>query len=399
MSLKIYIKKRAVVPKVTLLLTMLFLSFILCSELLSQSQPDISDYQQRLSKLTREIENLQSRIRRLEREKSTTLSQLDRIAFQKNLTKKEISISNIRMDQANHELAAVQKTISALEAKLVEEKQSIEKILITLYKFGRFNTFQLMLQAEDLGSLLSESKKLGLLARYQEKVITDYITTLAQLQSARSELELKKEEIIQLISSAQKKRQELEIQERKYNALVREIEMNRKTHLKTLEELNERAEQLQMLIKRLLEKEISLPIKLVPLYERKGKLPWPMEGKLITRFGIQKHPRFNTLTINNGIEIAPKKDHLVVKSIHPGKVVYTDYFQGYGNLIIIDHGMNYYSLYGHCSDFLIKKGEFIEAGQPVALIGDISSLKGPSLYFEIRFRTKPLDPLHWLRRR
>ncbi len=399
MSLIISTKKRAVVPKLTLLLTILSLSFILYNGLLSQSQPDISDYQQRLSKLTREIENLQSRIRKLERKKSTTLSELDRIAFQKNLTKKEISVSSIRMDQANHELAAIQKTISAMETKLEEERQSIEKILITLYKFGRFNTFQLMLQAEDLGSLLSESKKLGLLARYQEKVITDYITTLAQLQSARSALELKKEEITQLISNAQKKRQELEIQERKYHSLVREIERNRKTHLKTLEELNERAEQLQILIKKLLKKEISLPIKLVPLYERKGKLPWPIEGKLITRFGLQKHPRFNTLTINNGIEIAPKKDHLVVKSIHPGKVVYTDYFQGYGNLIIIDHGMNYYSLYGHCSDFLIKKGEFVEAGQPVALIGDISSLKGLSLYFEIRFKTKPLNPLHWLRRR
>jgi septal ring factor EnvC (AmiA/AmiB activator) len=399
MSLIISIKKRAVVPKLTLFLTIFSLSFILYNGLLSQSQPDISDYQQRLSKLTREIENLQSRIRRLERKKSTTLSELDRIAFQKNLTKKEISVSSIRMDQANHELAAIQKTISAMETKLEEERQSIEKILITLYKFGRFNTFQLMLQAEDLGSLLSESKKLGLLARYQEKVITDYITTLAQLQSARSALELKKEEITQLISNAQKKRRELEIQERKYHSLVREIERNRKTHLKTLEELNERAEQLQILIKKLLKKEISLPIKLVPLYERKGKLPWPIEGKLITRFGLQKHPRFNTLTINNGIEIAPKKDHLVVKSIHPGKVVYTDYFQGYGNLIIIDHGMNYYSLYGHCSDFLIKKGEFVEAGQPVALIGDISSLKGLSLYFEIRFKTKPLNPLHWLRRR
>jgi septal ring factor EnvC (AmiA/AmiB activator) len=399
MSLIISIKKRAVVPKLTLFLTIFSLSFISYNGLLSQSQPDISDYQQRLSKLTREIENLQSRIRRLERKKSTTLSELDRIAFQKNLTKKEISVSSIRMDQANHELAAIQKTISAMETKLEEERQSIEKILITLYKFGRFNTFQLMLQAEDLGSLLSESKKLGLLARYQEKVITDYITTLAQLQSARSALELKKEEITQLISNAQKKRRELEIQERKYHSLVREIERNRKTHLKTLEELNERAEQLQILIKKLLKKEISLPIKLVPLYERKGKLPWPIEGKLITRFGLQKHPRFNTLTINNGIEIAPKKDHLVVKSIHPGKVVYTDYFQGYGNLIIIDHGMNYYSLYGHCSDFLIKKGEFVEAGQPVALIGDISSLKGLSLYFEIRFKTKPLNPLHWLRRR
>jgi murein DD-endopeptidase MepM/ murein hydrolase activator NlpD len=256
-----------------------------------------------------------------------------------------------------------------------------------------------MLQAEDLGSLLSESKNLGLLARYQERLITDYTITLDQLQSAEEELELKKEEIAELISSAQQKRQELEIQRRKYNALLREIDRNKKTHLKTLEELNERAEQLQLLIKKLLEKKISLPIRLIPLYERKGKLPWPIEGKLITRFGLQKHHRFNTLTINNGIEISPKKDEAVVKSIHPGKVVYTDYFQGYGNLIIIDHGMNYYSLYGHCSDFLVKKGDFVEKGQPISLIGDIGSLKGVTLYLEIRFKTKPLDPLRWLKRR
>lgn len=362
-------------------------------------QQDISDYRQRLSELAKQIKSLQSRIERLEKEKSTTLSRLDSIGFQKSLIRKEISVDNIRLDKANRELEAIKKILPILRRKLEEEKQSIEKILVTLYKFGRFNTFQLMLQAEDLRSLLNQSKNLGLLAHYQEQVISDYIVTLVKLQSAESELELKKEEISQLLAKAQEKRRELEIQERKYRNLIREIERNKKTHLMTLEELNERAKQLQILIKKLLEREIDLPIKLIPLYEKKEKLPWPIEGQLITRFGLQKHPRFNTLTINNGIEIAPMEGQVVVKSIHPGKVVYADYFQGYGNLIIIDHGMNYYTLYGHCSDFLVKKGDFVEAGQPIALIGDISSLKGVSLYFEIRFKTKPLDPLHWLRRR
>ena len=174
---------------------------------------------------------------------------------------------------------------------------------------------------------------------------------------------------------------------------------NKETHIQALDELKERAQQLQILIKKILTEDVALPFYLVPLYEKKEKLPWPIEGKVVTFFGIQRHPQFNTQTQNNGIEISPNKNNVVVKSIHPGKVILADYFAGYGNLIIIDHGMLYYSLYGHCSDFVVKKGDFVRAEQPIALVGDIGSLTGDTLYFEIRFKTRALNPLKWLKKR
>jgi septal ring factor EnvC (AmiA/AmiB activator) len=103
--------------------------------------------------------------------------------------------------------------------------------------------------------------------------------------------------------------------------------------------------------------------------------------------------------MNNGIEIAPPQDARIVRSIHPGKVIYADYFQGYGNLLIVDHGLNFYSLYGHCAEFLVNKGDLVRSEQPIAIAGDSGSLKGLSLYFEIRSKAKPLDPLQWLKRR
>jgi septal ring factor EnvC (AmiA/AmiB activator) len=103
--------------------------------------------------------------------------------------------------------------------------------------------------------------------------------------------------------------------------------------------------------------------------------------------------------MNNGIEIAPQKDGPTVQAIHPGKVIFADHFQGYGNLLIIDHGLNYYTLYGHCAEFLVNKGDLVRGEQPIAIAGDTGSLKGISLYFEIRFKARPLDPLQWLRRR
>jgi septal ring factor EnvC (AmiA/AmiB activator) len=89
----------------------------------------------------------------------------------------------------------------------------------------------------------------------------------------------------------------------------------------------------------------------------------------------------------------------VVKSIHPGIVRYADYHEGYGRLIIIDHGMTYYTLYGHCSELYVTRGDAVQSGDPIALVGDIGSLQGTTLYFEIRHRLEALNPLQWLKRR
>jgi len=361
------------------------------------SQQDVSEFQERLAKISQQIEQLRLKIEEGEEMESTTLSRLERIGFNKGLIKKEISLYAIQLKKSNRELSSLNKSIPELEAKLDEEKQSIEKILITTYKFGKFNFLQFMLQAENVGALISENKNLTLLAQYQGKIISNYMENLDQLETAEKELQTKKKEASRLIKNAEKKRKELQAQERKNRALITEIKKSKKLHLQNLEELKVRAQQLFVLIEKLLKEEISFPINLIPLYEKKGKLPWPIEGKVTTKFGLQRHPQFKTTTMNNGIEISPRKNYVIVRAIHPGKVVYSDYFQGYGNLIIVDHGMSYYSLYGHCSDILVKKGDLVKAEHPIALVGDIGSLEGDSVYFEIRFKTKPLNPLQWLK--
>jgi septal ring factor EnvC (AmiA/AmiB activator) len=360
-------------------------------------QQDVSEYQERLAKISQQIEQLRLKIEEEEKKESTTLSRLGRIGFNKGLIKKEISLYAIRLQKANRELSTLNKSIPALEAKLDEEKQSIEKILITTYKFGKFNFLQFMLQAENMGTLISENKNLTLLAQYQEKIISNYMKNLNQLETAEKELLTKKKEASRLFKNAEQKRKDLQAQERKNRALITEIKKNKELHLQTLEELKVRAQQLLILIEKLLKEEISFPINLIPLYEKKGELPWPIEGEVVTQFGLQRHPQFKTTTMNNGIEISPRKNYVIVRAIHPGKVVYSDYFQGYGNLIIVDHGMSYYSLYGHCSEILVKKGDLVKAEHPIALVGDIGSLEGDSVYFEIRFKTKPLNPLQWLK--
>ena len=384
------------------ILFLLFLSILFLFTSNSQPVPplqDVSEYEKRLIEITEQITNIRKKIAQEDKRKTSVLSRLNSIGLNKTLIKKEISLYNTQMQKADKELVSLQKNIPILEKKLQKEKQSIEKILVTLYKFGKFSYLDFLFQVEDVSHLISESKNLSLLAQSQDRIIADYLTTLTDLQTSRESLGTKKLEISRLIQKAKEKRQDYSGEEKKYQSLIQEIDRNKETHLKTLDELKDRAEQLQNLVKKLLREEISLPYTIVPLYEEKGNLPWPLTGRIVTRFGPSRHRRFNTITQNNGIEISPQKD-TVVKTIHAGRVAYSDYFEGYGYLVIIDHGMTYYSLYGHLSsEFLVKKGDFVKEEQPIATVGEFGSLKEETLYFEIRHKTNPVNPLQWLKRR
>jgi septal ring factor EnvC (AmiA/AmiB activator) len=361
------------------------------------AQEDISEFEKRLAKIHQDIRVLRSRIEEMTKQESSLLAQLGQTALTKKLIRNELAALALRQQKLSEELTATRETIASLRQKLAREQRSIEKTLVTLYKYGRFNFLQFLLEAESMNAIFSESRHLAVLARHQQDIIAAYLKTMGDLRKAEEAQAKQSEEVAALISEADEKRQELEAQEAKNKAFVQEIQKNRKSYEQALQEQKERAEHLQSLMDKLSSQEIVLPFRFVPLYEQKGKLPWPLAGQVITRFGIERH--LNTSTMNNGIEIAPSKDDIIVRSIHPGKVVFADFFQGYGNMLIIDHGMNYYTLYGHCDEFMVGKGEFVREGQPIALAGDIGSLKGVSLYLEIRYKTKPLDPLQWLKRR
>jgi septal ring factor EnvC (AmiA/AmiB activator) len=360
---------------------------------------DNSELDAQLTKVRDQILDLKTRLREEEKKEATILSGLDRINLQRTILKNELDLYTLQMEKAGREQAALKKAIPPLKSKLDREKEAIATTLFTLYKFGRFSFLQFFFQSENIRSFASESKSLTLLAQYQQDVLRSYQTTLAKLTTTQRNLATKKVELAGLIEAAKVKRQELENEEARNKVRIEEIKQNKALYQQTLNELNERAQQLQQLMEKLANQEIVLPVPFVPIYDRKGKLPWPVEGKVITRFGLEKHPVFNTSTKNNGIEIAPESKDVVIKALHAGKVVYADYFQGYGNLLILDHGLSYYSLYGHCAGFLVKKGDWVSAGQPLALVGDVGSLKGTNLYLEIRYKAQPLNPLQWLEHR
>jgi murein hydrolase activator len=129
----------------------------------------------------------------------------------------------------------------------------------------------------------------------------------------------------------------------------------------------------------------------------KGKLQSPVNGKIISKYGPLKKGSDNAFTFQKGIDIKVARGE-PVKSIFKGEILFAQWLKGYGNLVIIDHGDSYYTLYAHVEDIFKKKGEKVETGEVIATAGDTGSIKGVCLHFEVRHHGKPVNPIKWLKK-
>jgi septal ring factor EnvC (AmiA/AmiB activator) len=124
-------------------------------------------------------------------------------------------------------------------------------------------------------------------------------------------------------------------------------------------------------------------------------LPLPVDGKIITKFGPFRNEDFNVMNFRSGIDIQADRGE-PVRAVHGGKVLYAGWFKGYGNMIIIDHGGSYYTVYANNEELFKEEGSAVEAGEVIATVGDTGSSLGPKLYFELRYHGKPVDPMEWI---
>src|SRR6185369_16828791 len=168
----------------------------------------------------------------------------------------------------------------------------------------------------------------------------------------------------------------------------------------TIADLNEASVELHRKVDDLLEQSTRLEkqtptlVKGPGLLVKRGKIPWPVSGRIISPFGRYKNPEFKVVVENSGVQIqAPLGTSF--KAVAAGTVRYADWFKGYRKLVILDHGQGYYSLYAQASELSVSEGQKVVAGQVLGSVGDTGSLVGSSLYFEIRKNGVPQDPLRW----
>jgi murein hydrolase activator len=239
--------------------------------------------------------------------------------------------------------------------------------------------------------------------------LTRYDATADRLTARQEAAARARRELVELRSAVDDERAQVTAQAERRRALLSETREDRATHERLAGELTEAARRLEALVRglarrapaqRAVARAIPAPAPgpAVGLGRERGQLPWPAEGRVVTGFGREAHPRFGTETVRSGIDIeAP--EGAPIRAVATGTVAYRGWLKGYGNLLVLDHGDGYYTLYAHASQILVDEGDQVKGGELVGRVGETGSVEGPRLHFEVRYQSRAEDPQLWLRRR
>jgi len=346
---------------------------------LTQKKKDLKDIRKELS-LTREKQ------KKVQKKETSILESLHALETELYKKEKELKEMEAGLARTKERLQQTRHHIATLNRGIEWTKEELSSRLVALYKMERIPTETLLLTSQSYLDLLKIDKLLRVVIHSDAYLINTYRYQVALKSRYQEELTQDQIRWERNITEVEKKKREIEKVRGRKQALLKSIQNQKVVYWKVIEELTERAKELQALIDKL-EKEKSLLAYGKSKYETlKGKLTPPVQGKVISLFKEKGQ---------NGIEIkAPMGAE--IRAILPGKVLYADWFRGFGNVVIIDHGDHTFTVSGYASELLKKEGDIVSEGEAIALIGSSGSLKGPCLYFEIRHHGKPQDPMRWI---
>jgi septal ring factor EnvC (AmiA/AmiB activator) len=333
---------------------------------------------------------LQKDLARLRSEERSLLGEVERLELEVRLRGEEVRETQLVLQRTNEQMDATVRRVRELEASIAAARPVLAARARALYKLGELSYLRMLLSVDRPSDLLRGYRFVSALARRDNQRIAGFRSDLVNLAATRAELEHKTREALELRAGLERTRRGLDADRRRKEKLLTEIVERKETHAAYLQELEEAEARLQQLLQGLTADEVAVPI---PAF--KGSLPWPVAGRVRVGFGRRKHPKFDTYTIENGIEIAAPEG-AAVTAVHEGTVVFADRFRGYGLMVVLDHGGKHHTLYAHLADVRVQTGQQVAAGQVLGVVG--SGVEGPGLYFEIRFQGRPEDPADWLAR-
>jgi septal ring factor EnvC (AmiA/AmiB activator) len=351
-----------------------------------QIDKDITQKKRDLKDLKKEINLTKEKEKRARGKESSVLEALHLLEVELYRKEKELKQMEMQLNQTQEKLHQTRHQTVVLSKAMDSTKEELLSRLIALYKMGRVPVEGLLLTSGSYSDLLRLDKYLRVIVDYDARLVETYRNQVVLKERYQEELIQDQFQWQRNISEIERKRREITKVGEEKRSLLKSIQDQKVVYQKVLVELEERAKELQNLVAKL-EREKSLLANGKSKYETlKGKLTPPVQGKVISLFKEKGQ---------NGIEIkAPMGAE--IRAVLSGKVLYADWFKGFGNIVIIDHGDQTVTVSGYCSELLKRPGDRVSQGDAIALIGSAGSLKGPCLYFEIRRHGKPQDPIEWL---
>lgn len=351
------------------------------------------------------LEDIQKEIKQTQAQ--LTVRQAEAMKLEAVLKQTELAISNTakKLNQTQVAIennAQEQVALNARKRQLETDKATQQDVLANQLKSafmtGSYDYAKMVFNQQDAGQFERTLTYYQYLNKARQENITQLTELVTELDAVNVSLEEKKSQLLTLQQTQKDQQSALRSQNTKRqftltslnqkiatdSARVAQLQASEKALLEAIEQAQREAEERA-------KREAEATTQLNGLTSMKGRLPKPTSGRLRKLFGSKREGqvRWKGILIN-GNEGAP------VKSVHQGKVLFSDWLKGFGLVIVVDHGEGYMSLYGHNQALLKQAGDPVRAGETIGLVGQSGGQLTPSLYFEIRRKGKALNPVHWL---
>jgi septal ring factor EnvC (AmiA/AmiB activator) len=327
------------------------------------------------------------------------LQSLDERLVQYRQAHQDISRKLRKKDQ---EIETLTRQMATLQDRIDERRDAILARLRIQYMEGRLGHWKTLLASDSYGDFQRRLLYLSAVSERDYALMGTFRTDVDQMQRAERQREEARTGMLAYKQSTEKHLADIKSIKKEKRVYLTRIIHEKESYERALQELERSASRVDSLLRELENRRRaamarppaagSLPRGL------KGLLPWPAEGNVVTFFGRQKHPTFNTYVQRKGIEIRTPEGS-AIHAVMPGTVVYADWLKGYGLVIIIDHANGFFSLYAHASKILTAVGVQVTGGQAIGETGDTGMTGENTLYFELREGADPVDPLQWLTKR
>ncbi len=351
--------------------------------------------------IQREIEKRKENVNTFSNKETTLINRLNHIDRSLDDTRKRISELKFELTAIDRRQKETAAEVKALLGRIETNEIYVSKRLVALYKLSRVGGVQVLTSAESMYDFFLRKTALERILAHDESVRNTLLTQkelLTELMDRRNAQKVKKialnkqyNDQIQIRSKEKEKRQKL----------LASVRSKRSLELAALESLKQAAVELDQTIINLKKQGRSAHVARNPLQKDfitlKGFLKMPVKGTVITRFGTYENSKFGTKGFRNGIHIRADRGEPIY-AVSNGRIIYSSWLKGYGNMIIIDHGESYYTVYAHTEELFKTKGDAVDKQEVIATVGDTGSMIGPRLYFEVRHHGKPLDPIEWIKK-
>ena len=360
-----------------------------------------------LNELRGQIEALQKRLEKTEenrteaadalRKSERAISKANRKLFELNNDRKKFDKEKIRL----------QSEVADVQSRIELQREALAKLIYREYLAGQPESIRLMLNGQDPNDTARQLHYLSYVSRARARLIGGLRTSFDELSDLTQQVRDQGNRLRNLEKEKSKQKKTLQKQKRARKKVLAKASDDITQQRKQISKLKRDEQRLSTLIKRLAEeaekrrKQARLRNEALPdkslnnsaFKKLKGRLRLPVIGELTNRFG---RPREDGGLSWKGLFIAAKEGDMV-RSIAPGQVIYADWLRGFGNLMIVDHGAGYMSLYGNNEALLKQIGDQLKAGDKIASVGNSGGNPESGLYFELRHNGRPFDPLPWVR--